>query len=124
MIGLIRKRLTYANVAMTLAVVFAMTGGAFAAKHYVITSTKQIKPSVLKALHGETGAAGAQGPAGPAGPQGPQGKDGAAGKEGEEGVDGERRLPMDSQWDAAERSYGDRRVERVSSARLIPGWRA
>ena len=40
MIGLIRKRLTYANVAMTLALVFAMTGGAFAAKHYVITSTK------------------------------------------------------------------------------------
>ena len=47
MFSRIRKRLTYANVAMTMALVFAMTGGAYAAKKYVITSTKQIKPSVL-----------------------------------------------------------------------------
>jgi hypothetical protein len=39
MFSKIRKRLTYANVAMTLALVFAMTGGAYAAKHYLITST-------------------------------------------------------------------------------------
>lgn len=48
----VRKRLTYANVAMTLALVFAMSGGAYAAKKYVISSTKQIKPSVLKQLQG------------------------------------------------------------------------
>ena len=47
MFSRIRKRLTYANVAMTMALVFAMSGGAYAAKKYVITSTKQIKPSVL-----------------------------------------------------------------------------
>ena len=47
MIKAIRNRLSYANVAMTLALVFAMTGGAYAAQRYVVTSTKQIKPSVL-----------------------------------------------------------------------------
>jgi hypothetical protein len=40
MIGFIRKRLSYANVVMTLALVFAMTGGAYAARRFVITSTK------------------------------------------------------------------------------------
>ena len=44
-----RGRLSYANVAMTLALVFAMSGGAYAASKYVITSTKQISPKVLKA---------------------------------------------------------------------------
>ena len=38
----VRRRVSYANVAATLALVFAMTGGAYAAKQYVITSTKQI----------------------------------------------------------------------------------
>ena len=56
----IRKRVTYANVAMTLALVFAMSGGAYASK-YLITSTKQISPKVLKTLKG---AAGKTGPAG------------------------------------------------------------
>lgn len=59
-----RRHLTYANVAATLALVFAMSGGALAAKHYLITSTGQIKPSVLKALRGR------EGPAGPSGPPG------------------------------------------------------
>jgi hypothetical protein len=44
----IRRHVTYADVAATLALVFAMSGGALAAKHYLLTSTKQIKPSVLK----------------------------------------------------------------------------
>ncbi len=94
MLTAIRKRMTYVNVAMTLALVFAMTGGAYAAKKYLITSTKQISPSVLKSLVGKTGPAGAQGPAGPAGPQGAvgaggsQGKEGPAGKEGKEGLQG------------------------------------
>ena len=78
----IRKRVTYTNVAMTVALVFAMSGGAYAAKKYVISSTKQISPSVLKQLKG---AAGKQGPAGPQGPAGVQGPAGAAGKEGAAG---------------------------------------
>ena len=74
-----RKRLSYANVAATLALVFSMTGGAMAANHYLISSTKQIKPSILKKLKGNagakgaTGAQGAQGAQGGAGPQGPAG---------------------------------------------------
>lgn len=85
MLKALRKRMTYVNVAMTLALVFAMTGGAFAAKKYLITSTKQISPSVLKSLAGKAGQAGAQGPAGPAGAAG---KDGAPGKDGAQGAQG------------------------------------
>ncbi len=88
----LRKRVTFANVAMTLTLVFAMTGGAYAAKKYLITSTKQISPKVLKSLQGKAGPAGAQGPAGPAGPQGnpgAPGKDGANGSNGANGKDGE-----------------------------------
>jgi hypothetical protein len=48
--GRFARHLSYANVVSTLALLFAMTGGALAASHYVITSTKQIKPTVLKKL--------------------------------------------------------------------------
>jgi hypothetical protein len=91
MFSSLRRRFTYANVAMTLALVFAMSGGAYAAKHYLITSTKQISPKVLKALQGKAGpagAAGAQGPAGPQGPAGANGKDGANGANGTNGANG------------------------------------
>ena len=88
----IRARFTYANVAMTLAFVFAMTGGAYAASKIIITSTKQIKPSVLAQLRGKAGpagATGAQGPAGPQGPAGANGKDGSPGANGTNGTAGE-----------------------------------
>ena len=65
-----RKRLTYANVTATLALVFAMSGGALAASHYLINSTKQINPKVLKKLAGKTGAPGKTGPSGAPGPAG------------------------------------------------------
>lgn len=84
----IRKRLTYTNVGVTLALVFAMSGGAYAAGKFVITSTKQIKPNVLKQLQGKAGANGAAGPAGPQGPAGANGKDGVNGKDGAGGKDG------------------------------------
>ncbi|MFZ1155228.1 MAG: hypothetical protein WAN93_10020 [Solirubrobacteraceae bacterium] len=90
MFSRVRSRVTYANVAMTLALVFAMTGGAYAAGKYVITSTKQISPKVLKGLKskGPAGAAGAVGPEGKAGAPGAAGKDGAAGLTGKEGSQG------------------------------------
>jgi hypothetical protein len=87
-----RKRITYANVAATLALVFSMSGGAWAASHYLINSTKQINPKVLKKLKGNTGkpgrtgATGKEGSAGKEGPQGLQGKEGPQGKEGVSGM--------------------------------------
>jgi hypothetical protein len=89
MFSRIRKRVTYANVAVTLALFFAIGGGAYAAGRYVITSTKQIKPSVLKALQGKAGPAGPTGAGGAAGAQGPAGAQGAAGAKGETGAKGE-----------------------------------
>ena len=56
-----------------LALFFALGGTAVAAKHYLITSTSQIKPSVLNKLKGNAGPQGAQGAQGPQGLQGPQG---------------------------------------------------
>ncbi len=88
MFSWIRRRATYANVAMTLALVFTMSGGAYAAKKYLITSTKQISPSVLKSLVGKAGPAGAQGPVGAQGAVGPQGTPGAKGETGAEGKQG------------------------------------
>jgi hypothetical protein len=88
MFSTIRKRITYTNLALTLALVFAMTGGAYAASKYLITSTKQISPKVLKALTGKTGAAGTNGAQGPAGGTGPQGPAGAAGPQGTAGTAG------------------------------------
>jgi hypothetical protein len=75
-----RKHLTYANVAATLALVLAMSGGALAAKHYLINSTKQINPKVLKKLRGNTGRRGATGATGAPGKEGPAGRQGAEGK--------------------------------------------
>lgn len=102
----IKRRLSWVNIAMTLALVFAMAGGAFAAsgghkhanssrsgKHkssYVITSTKQVSPKVLKQLKGARGPAGPEGKAGAvgaAGPAGPAGK-GEKGDPGSPGAPG------------------------------------
>jgi hypothetical protein len=70
--------------------VLAITSGAFAAQHYLITSSSQIKdgavrladlaPGARKALHGHNGAKGDRGPAGPKGDTGSQGPQGPAGK--------------------------------------------
>lgn len=80
-----RRRLNYANVTATLALFFAMSGGALAAKHYLINSTKQINPKVLKALKGANGAPGTSGTNGTPGKEGSLGKEGPQGKEGKEG---------------------------------------
>jgi len=77
-----RRHLTYANVVATLALVFAMTGGALAAKHYLINSTSQINPKVLKKLHGAKGRTGATGARGAQGLPGASGGPGAEGKQG------------------------------------------
>jgi hypothetical protein len=76
------------GVISVIALVFAMAGGAYAAKKYAITSTSQIKPSVLKSLQGKAGAPGANGAAGPQGPAGAKGETGAAGAIGAAGIAG------------------------------------
>jgi Collagen triple helix repeat (20 copies) len=96
MLKAIRTHMNATTILATVALVFAMTGGAYAAKKYLITSTKQISPSVLKQLQGKAGAggapgaAGAQGAQGPAGPAGPAGSGGAKGETGPAGAKGER----------------------------------
>lgn len=94
-----RMHLSPATAIAGLALVFAMSGGAYAAKKYLITSTKQISPSVLKQLQGKAGAPGAagasgtqgaQGPAGPAGAKGDTGSAGEKGVQGEKGLQGEK----------------------------------
>ena len=84
MFSLLRRHLSYANVAATTALLFAMAGSAVAASHYLINSTRQINPKVLKALRGNgktgpQGAIGAQGPAGAPGADGQPGGPGAVG---------------------------------------------
>jgi hypothetical protein len=102
MFSYVRRHASFVNLVAIIALVFAMTGGALAAKKYLITSTSQIKPSVLKSLQGTrgppgpagaAGAQGAQGPAGPAGagsqgPAGAKGENGAAGAKGATGATG------------------------------------
>jgi hypothetical protein len=105
-----RKHLSYANVVATAALLFAMGGGAFAASHYLITSSKQVSPAVLSQLKGRRGPAGPRGPRGPnlitsikqiapkvqrklrgrGGPPGPQGPTGAIGPQGPTGPQGNR----------------------------------
>lgn len=84
----LRRHLTYANVTATLALFFAMSGGALAAKHYLLNATNQINPNVLKSLRGNVGAKGETGAPGKDGPPGSKGEAGAPGADGKEGKEG------------------------------------
>ncbi len=103
----LRRHLSYANVAATLALVFALTGGALAAGsngggsgagakasasaaavHAAAAkkSKKRTAPAGRPGPRGPAGPAGAGGPAGPAGPTGPTGATGPAGTNGTNGT--------------------------------------
>jgi hypothetical protein len=77
-----------AMVVAVLALVVAMGGTAAAATHYLLSSTKQISPKVLKQLKGNKGATGNTGAAGAQGPAGAQGATGAQGPQGNQGIQG------------------------------------
>jgi Collagen triple helix repeat (20 copies) len=93
------------NLVAWLALFFALTGTGIAASRYVITTTHQIKPSVLRKLRGQRGEPGPQGSVGPSGSEGkegsvgprgligtlgPTGATGAPGPQGERGPQGEQ----------------------------------
>lgn len=87
----IQSRLSYANVAATIALVFSMTGGAIAASHYLITSVKQISPRALKQIRAQTGKSphnGANGVNGTPGAPGAPGTPGGQGSQGPQGPKG------------------------------------
>jgi hypothetical protein len=92
-----RKLSKLSPIAMGVLALFVILGGTAAAAGYVITNENQIKPSVLKQLHGARGPAGRQGIVGPRGAsgtgsgetvQGPQGSKGDAGAKGDDGAAG------------------------------------
>jgi len=89
---------------ISLALVLAMSGGAFAAGHYLINSTRQINPKVLRKLHG---ARGPRGRTGPNGLIGPQGVTGATGARGLRGPDGEPGFSALSQLPSGRSESGD-----------------
>jgi Collagen triple helix repeat (20 copies) len=78
------KRPNPATAIALIALFFSLGGVSLAAARYVITSTAQIKPSVLKELRGK------RGPAGPAGPAGVDGVPGAKGSMGAQGIQGDQ----------------------------------
>jgi hypothetical protein len=81
------SRARYTTIVATLALVLLLTGGALAARHYLITSTRQISPKVLRKLRGSRGPTGPRGATGPQGPAGSQGRVGPPGPAGA-GLDG------------------------------------
>ena len=73
------RRPSPATIIASIALFFSLAGTGLAASKYLITSTKQIKPSVLQSLRGKDGPRGLQGLTGAGGPAGPAGAAGAAG---------------------------------------------
>jgi Collagen triple helix repeat (20 copies) len=81
MLKSIRRNLSPATAIAVVALVFAMTGGAFAARDYVTAK-------VAKKEQGNRGPRGPRGKRGRPGPQGPQGSQGAIGPQGPKGDTG------------------------------------
>jgi hypothetical protein len=112
------RRPTPGTAIALVALFFALGGSAVAASHYLITSTKQIKPSVLRALRGHNGQTGPPGPTGPQGTPGPQGlpgAPGAPGKEGKEGKEGKQGPPGPTTLSKLEEGRGFAETEEIEN---------
>lgn len=79
----IRRNLSLPTAIAVVALVFAMSGGAFAAKSYVTGSAKDSKGKTAK--RGPRGPKGKRGPRGPKGAVGPKGDTGPQGPKGNTG---------------------------------------
>jgi hypothetical protein len=105
MLSRVRARLTYANVAATIALFVALGGSSYAALTLPRNSvgSEQVKPGSLRAsdfkasersrLRGRRGRVGATGPAGPRGVTGARGTTGARGSTGTRGPIGATGAP-------------------------------
>ena len=82
------KRPSAATAISLVALFFSLGGAGLAASRYIITSSSQIKPSVLKSLRGAKGAPGTPGAPGATGPAGVNGTAGANGINGTNGSNG------------------------------------
>ncbi|HEX3362595.1 MAG TPA: hypothetical protein VHS74_16500 [Solirubrobacterales bacterium] len=97
--GLLRRHLTYANVAASLALFLALGGAAYAATQLPKNSvgTNQIRKEAVTASKiakkTRKKLQGARGPQGPQGPQGKTGKTGAKGATGARGAQGNTGAP-------------------------------
>ena len=107
-----KHRPSPATVLASVALFLSLGGTAIAAHHYLITSTSQIKPSVLKKLRGLEGYEGPQGPPGPAGLPGPAGPAGPSNLSGLVSVEGPTAFVPDGEVGIAEAVCppGDRAV--------------
>ena len=74
-----RRHISYAHVVAVLALFLSLTSGALAARHYLLISVRQIKPSVLSALRAHPGTAGSAGATGLPGAKGTAGEAGTQG---------------------------------------------
>lgn len=94
MFSVLRDRMGIPGIISVIALVFAMTGGAYAAKEAAegsaTSSAKKGKAAKGKqGKRGPRGPAGAAGPIGPVGPAGPEGAKGDKGDKGDTGAQGQ-----------------------------------
>lgn len=115
------RRLTYANVVSTVCLFVLLGGTAAAARHYVITSTKQISPKVLKKLKGRRGLQGLPGSAGAVGATGAKGDDGAAGAKGATGAIGATGAKGDAGAPGDQGDQGDPGTAGAAGPSAFPG---
>ena len=131
-----RRHLSYANVMATVAVVFAMSGGAIAATGGFSGSEEKLKAcvggnGVMRLLKGKrcsrgqkTVAWNQEGPAGAKGPAGAAGAAGPAGSQGPQGPQGASGTPASTAWATLNEGGGCRQprcVRRGRQQRHIQG---